>query len=172
MLWGKKAEYAAGKEGWLRAAAELAPLHSTLPPLAALPQLSSHGHLGSAQWEELLAGSSFFLGLGDPLLGPSAADALGGGSVFINPSFAGSGVRAELAVWGSQHPYLAEQLGEPYVCSAALGDEAQLAACIRKALAADLPPLLPPQLTVQSHEARVASIFQRWWRAGSAARGS
>ena len=58
---------------------QLAPLHSTLKTAAVKHRaITYHGHQTPASWAALLAGSKFMLGLGDPLLGPSAVDAVVG----------------------------------------------------------------------------------------------
>ena len=177
VVWGKKAEYFEGKGEWLTRAGSLAPLTLTSPPGTSLPpdfllspppppRSQPHvlaGHLTRAAWRELLAGSSFFLGLGDPLLGPSALDAVAAGCVYINPTFGlgAVGVRSgELASWGSQHPYLEKHLGPPYVCSAPLGDLDALEACVKGALAVDLPPITLPDFTKAAHLNRVKHIFK------------
>lgn len=51
--------------------------------------------------------------LGDPLAGPSAVDAVVAGCTYINPVFAAP----VKVIYHSQHPYLAQSVGEPYVCS-------------------------------------------------------
>jgi hypothetical protein len=166
VVWGKKADYFVGREAWIGAAGALAPLLSTAPPGApALPaSVTVLGTLAPPAWGALLAESSFFMGLGDPLLGPSPLDALAAGVVYIDATFGGSGVRAELAAWGSQHPYLAAAVGEPYVCSAQLGNETALQACVARALRLDLPPLVPPDFAPAAYHARVREIFagHRW----------
>jgi hypothetical protein len=164
VVWGKKPDYFAARGGWLRAAAELAPLHTTASAaVAGDAPLKHHGHLGRGEWDALLAGSAFFLGLGDPLLGPSALDALGAGAVFVNPTFEGGagGVRTELQAWGSQHPFLAS-MGAPYVCNARLDDGDALRACVEGALALDLPPLVPAEFSVEAYAQRVDAIFGAW----------
>ncbi len=170
VVWGKKSEYFEGKEGWLSAASALAPLHVTSPPHAPLPAsptfpITRHGPLTPGEWEGLLAGSAFFLGLGDPLLGPSAMDAIAAGCVYINPTFgegAPMGVRGELSAWGSQHPFLDKAVGMPYVCNAPLGDGRRLQECIQGALKVDLPPLELADFTVAAYRERVKRIFSKW----------
>jgi len=63
-LWGKKAEYFAGREGLLAKVAALAPLHSTATGLGGTPGVVVHGHLSVPEWHALLAESRFLLGLG------------------------------------------------------------------------------------------------------------
>jgi len=163
IVWGKKEDYFPPRRAWISAAAALAPLLSTAPPGASLPEgVRRVGTLSPEAWREALGGSSFFLGLGDPLLGPSPLDALSAGLVYINPTFEGSagGVRGELAQWGSQHPYLAAAVGEPYVCNATLDDTGALRACVERALALDLPPFIPKDFQREAYYARVAALFK------------
>lgn len=171
VVWGKKRSYfdGGGRVEWLGAAAALAPLHGSFPLSAGgggnvvvVGADRAHGHLSREEWDALLGSASFFVGVGDPLLGPSAVDALGAGAVYIDPGFDGvPGVRPDLARWGSQHPFVAS-LGEPYACGARLDESAALAACVRKALALDLPPFVPPAFTADEHRKRVAHIFAAW----------
>lgn len=113
------------------------------------------GHQSPEGWRRLLSESRFLLGLGDPLLGPSAIDAISVGCVYINPTYP----KPIKAVYTSQHPYAAEHIGSPYVCTADYDDAEALLACVDKALAADLPPMIPPQLTKPAYMARLWEIF-------------
>ncbi len=163
VLWGKKREYFAGRAEWLAAAAALAPMWGAHALPGVVPPERATGPLDAAAWGALLARASFFLGVGDPLAGPSAVDAIGAGAVYIDPFFAHvPGVRPELARWGSQHPFLSRAVGAPYACGARLDSSVELAACVRRALELDLPPLVPPELTPAAHAARVRAIFARW----------
>ena len=169
VVWGKKRSYfdGGGRVEWLGAAAALAPLHGSFPLSAAdgtaiVAAGRSHGHMAKEEWDALLGSASFFVGVGDPLLGPSAVDALGAGAVYIDPFFANvPGVRHDLARWGSQHPFVT-MLGEPYSCGARLDQPVELAACVRKALSLDLPPFVPAVLTPVEHMKRVKLIFAPW----------
>jgi hypothetical protein len=157
VIWGKKPEYFKGREGMLARISQLAPLHTTatavaFPPGAAIIQ---HGHLAPSDWHGLLAESKFLLGLGDPLLGPSAVDAVAAGCVFINPRYPAT----REGFYDSQHPFLEHAVGPPYVCTVDVEDAAAVEACVRAALAADLPPLVPQPLTPAAYLARVARIF-------------
>lgn len=64
VLWGKKPEYFAGKEGLIAAIAALAPLHSTAVGLSGVPGVVTHGHLDRDDWHTLLAESKFLIGFG------------------------------------------------------------------------------------------------------------
>ena len=52
------------------------------------PNIVFHGHLSGDEWRALLLRSKFVLGLGNPLVGPSAVDAIVAGCVYINPAYA------------------------------------------------------------------------------------
>ena len=159
VIWGKEAKHYRGREAALLAVAEVATLHSTLPrppsPKLRGADIVWHGHLEKPEWRRLLRESKFLLGLGDPLLGPSAVDAVAAGCAYIDPVYAA----AKQGVYWSQHPFL-RTAPPPYYCAAALDDPKQFAACARNASdGADLPPFLPPELTRAAHRRRVAAIF-------------
>lgn len=111
--------------------------------------------MSSAQWKTLLASSKFLLGLGDPLLGPSAIDCIVAGCVYINPIYA-TPVRNGFQ---SQHPYADKNIGAPYVCSYKIDDIDSLKVCVDKALSVDLPPYIPPALSRDAYFDRVKQIF-------------
>ncbi|CAM9824588.1 unnamed protein product, partial [Heterosigma akashiwo] len=119
VLWGKNAKYLKvnGKEAVIRAVADLCELHTTIPekdlPAGLRGALVVHQHLDPNGWHSLLAESKFLLGLEDPLLGPSAVDAVSNGCMFINPVYS----KPKLDFYTSQHPYIADTVGEPYVCN-------------------------------------------------------
>jgi len=164
VIWGKDPKHFAGKERMLhRVADSLAALPSER---AAILVSTAHqpvfqhekvkwiGHQTGARWNSILRESKFLIGLGDPLLGPSALDAMAAGCMYINPTL-------ERPVKGSksQHPWAEEHVGEPYVCSYKENDAESLNACISKALSANLPPLVPTEFTSEVYRERVKSIF-------------
>lgn len=118
-----------------------------------------HGHLSREEWRALLGSSRFMLGLGDPLSGPSAVDAVACGAVFLNPLYA----EPKQTFFMSQHPFLHDSVGAPYVCSFSWDRPASLSECTGTALTAGgatgLPPFIPPQLTPAAYAARVRGII-------------
>ena len=102
------------------------------------PNIVFHGHLESSEWRNLLRASKFVLGLGDPLLGPSAIDAVVSGCVFINPIYTDPRTKfPELTdpatgqpYYASQHPYLQHSVGKPYVCTAKAEDTPAMLQCV------------------------------------------
>ena len=95
------------------------------------------------------------VGLGDPLLGPSAIDAVSMGCMYINPVH-DTPVRGHFQ---TQHDYAMEQIGAPYVCNAHLSDVSSVQKCIALALKADLPPFIPPDFQHDAYVGRVKTIF-------------
>jgi hypothetical protein len=130
VIWAKEARYLQGEAGrlveWL---SSVCTLHATLAPEngvrpGRLPAgVVNHGCLAPARFRELLAESSFLIGLGDPIAGCSPIEALAAGCVYINPRF--SPVRyvngeRDLPV-SSQSPW-AEKIGPPFVQTVDLQD--------------------------------------------------
>ena len=123
------------------------------------------GHLDKNSWEALLKSSKFLLGLGDPLLGPSAIDAIGSGCMYINPVYQTPFIREQTGLsYRSQHPY-AENMAKndpelaPYICSFDINNREELKTCIQKALSSDLPAIIPKDFTASSYLNRVKTIF-------------
>ena len=157
VVWGKDPKHFEGKEAVIRAVADVAEVHLTLK--GPLPQLTHNivyrGHLPKADWTALLEESKAVLGLGDPLLGPTALDAIAHGCVYVDPTYP-----KPLKTYHSQHPYLRHAIGEPYVCVAAINDPKSYVACVKNALQKDLPPFLPTAFSTQAYRARLRHIFE------------
>ena len=171
VVWGKRHEYLAGREAMLAALATQVQLHFVVArgdaAAAALAQAQSsqavfHGAVNRDEWRSLLADARFLLGLGNPLLGPSAMDALAAGAMYLDPTYDGAGTRPLVpmqASFGSQHPFLRKHVGEPRVC--AIADVTRLEdvlACVRRALETDLEPFVHEDFTRPRLLARVAEI--------------
>ena len=162
VIWGKDPKHYAGREGVLREVAKVATLHSTLSArdaphgLRGDPNIVFHGHLKREEWQALLAESMFMLGLGNPLVGPSAVDAVVAGCVYLNPTYD----KPVKEAYFSQHPYLAasEELRD-HVCSARLSDTAAMVACAEKAVAREVSPVIPRELTEEAYDLRIEAIF-------------
>lgn len=119
------------------------------------PNVKWIGHLSPSAWQQLLAESKFLIGLGDPLLGPSAIDAITFGCVYVNPHFD----KPKKDAYFSQHPYAEQSIGEPFVCSYRSHSFEELQKCATKALGMDLPRKIPTDFTKQRYLERVLLIF-------------
>uniref|UniRef100_A0A7S3UVM7 alpha-1,6-mannosyl-glycoprotein 6-beta-N-acetylglucosaminyltransferase n=1 Tax=Heterosigma akashiwo TaxID=2829 RepID=A0A7S3UVM7_HETAK len=117
-----------------------------------------HQHLDPNGWHSLLAESKFLLGLEDPLLGPSAVDAVSNGCMFINPVYS----KPKLDFYTSQHPYIADTVGEPYVCNTRLQEISSVEKCVQKALGSSLKPFIPKDLTKEQYLIRLRNIFGKY----------
>jgi hypothetical protein len=124
LIWGKEARYLDGPASSVVArVATVCELRATIARARGyregmLPSgVINHGALTAPAWRALLRESSFVLGLGDPVLGPTALEGLAEGCVYLNPEYPQprrvNGI-AELTI-GSQHPYAA-RIGPPFVC--------------------------------------------------------
>ena len=98
---------------------------------------------------QLLRRLKFVLGLGDPILGPTALEAIANGLAFINPLrepfFVGSNTDDLIT---SQHPYVAQTIGEPYVYTIQLREPAEVRKAVLKALHTSLEPHALPDMTL------------------------
>lgn len=156
VIWGKDVKHYEGRDKILNAVAEKVTLVSTSTnPVTNHRNIVWRGHQTASSWSKLLMESKFLLGLGHPLLGPSAIDAISAGCVYINPRYK----QPLREVFTSQHPYAAEKIGHPYVCSYDEGNLSQLNRCIQHALSTDLPPLVPVDFRRDNYVQRVKTIF-------------
>lgn len=158
VIWGKDVRHLGGKEKLLQAVAADARLISTATSkVVAHDNIRWVGHQTASGWMDILRQSRFLIGLGNPILGPSAIDAISVGCVFINPVYP-KPVAVNGYSYSSQHPY-AQSLGAPYVCNYKQGDVGELRACVHKALQTDLPASVPHDFTWEAHLGRVQRIF-------------
>ena len=155
VVWGKDPKHLTGHVDMLRKLADDVHLVSTLgTPLFHHSNVEWRGHASASEWRPLLAESSFLIGLGDPLLGPSAIDCISLGCAYINPSYA-----KPVLGRGSQHDYAEKVIGAPHVCTYQMDDFLQAKACVDKALAANLSHFIPADFQKVAYYRRVKNIF-------------
>lgn len=157
VIWGKDPKHYEGQSSSLSAVADIVPLASTSFGNSFRHQnVQWLGHQDAAQWIELLSTSKFLLGMGDPLLGPSAIDAISCGCVYINPIYP-QPVRN--GVFPSQHSYAADKIASPYVCSYHIGRRDELIKCVQYALSVTLEPIIPQDFLWEVYLSRVSKLF-------------
>ena len=159
VLWGKDPKHFDGKVRMLNSIANNLPTGASLVSVATRavfthPNVQWKGHQSRKQWLELLQQSKFLLGLGNPLMGPSAIDAIAAGCMFINPVY-----KRPIKGYFNQHPYASDKIGAPYVCSYPEGDTVALETCVQKALKSDLPPFLPRDFSREVYLQRLQEVF-------------
>lgn len=128
-VWGKETSYwhAPGVAAYLQIFQDRGyELHATsqavrLPGL----QVTNHFSLGHRRYLELLASSALYIGLGDPVIGPSSLEAMACGCVYINPKFDPprtlNGKKPNGYRYTSQVP-LAESIGAPHAYTVGIRD--------------------------------------------------
>jgi hypothetical protein len=156
VIWGKDPKHYNERENLLQTLSREVQLHSTATRQV-IPQskIIWHGHQTVDSWMTLLRQSKFLLGLGDPLLGPSAIDAISMGCVYINPIYR-SPTRQ---IRRTQHDYATTVIGEPYVCDAHLENIDEVRRCIDYALKVNLQPFIPHDFRYEEYLTRVRRIF-------------
>ena len=122
------------------------------------PSVKWVGHVAPSEWKKLLMESKFLIGLGDPLLGPSAIDAITYGCMYINPTYQKGGHPKKEAHL-SQHPYAEQFIGEPFVCSYKIDSIIELKGCVEKALSTNLQMGVPADFKKEKYLERVRKIF-------------
>jgi hypothetical protein len=131
LVWGKEQSYwtAPGVADYLARFTDKGyALHATMGGVG-IPKsiaVTNHGSMSPHDFVRLLASAELFIGLGDPIIGPSPIDALAYGCVYINPKFIPP---KDLAKYGkpSHHAYtsqvpLLEAIGEPHVYTVSIND--------------------------------------------------
>jgi hypothetical protein len=170
VIWGKKPAYFEGREEMLDALSrdeslKLDELHFIGVENGKRPASGKsavyHGHLDRTQWHLILLESSFLLGLGNPLLGPSALEAVAAGAMYLDPMYDGKRTKPLTDVsplFTSQHPFL-KAVGEPYVCSISdVTNYDSVRPCVEKALSTSLDPFIEPLFTRTEYINRVRKI--------------
>ena len=156
VIWGKDPKHYKGQKDVLIKIASKVNLMSTAQTrVYDIPGITWLGHQTPESWNELLRRSKFLLGLGDPLLGPSAVDAIAAGCMFINPVYD----KPVRDIYNSQHDFASEYIGFPYVCSVKLNDLNGVMKCIEYALNNEIKPFVPDVLRREPYIKRVAAIL-------------
>ena len=159
VIWGKDVKHLKGQELVLQEVAKNVRLVSTSTTRAfSHKNVQWAGHLSAVAWMQLLQRSRFLVGLGNPILGPSAIDAISVGCMFLNPLY-DVPVKVNGHTYTSQHPY-AEKLGAPFVCNYKQYSVEELQLCVQLAMRTNLPVAVPPDMTLGVYLARVKDIFQ------------
>ena len=114
-------------------------------------RLACHAH----PYHSFLPTTPLAPGAGDPLIGPSALDAAAAGTVFLNPHFSAP----KLEFFDSQHPFL-ESASHDHACAVDLDSPHTVLGCARRALTADLPPFVPPEMARDAYLTRLKAIVQ------------
>ena len=123
VLWSKDSAAAFDLQDLLRQVSAVMPIQTTFAVGASAkmrygPNISHLGYMkNSSAYLQLLTSSRYLLGVGLPLVGPTALEAIAHGCVYINPIFnppRTTGKARTKYAYTSQHPFVAEHIPEPY----------------------------------------------------------
>lgn len=154
VIWGKDHKHLTSHLSLISHLADKVHLIATTTPLLDHPQITWLGHVDKQKWWNLLLESKFLIGLGDPLLGPSAIDAISAGCTFINPIYK----QLKLGGYPSQNSF-AQNISPDRVCSYPLGDASKALECVNIALGRSFDVFIPPELSREAYIKRVRDIF-------------
>jgi len=136
IVWGKDLRYLEAQEELLtRITRELnIPLYATVTNAVASHVLfqrtgvENKGQQTQEDYQKMMGEAAFVIGLGDPLGGPTAIQAIAYGATFINPLYEKE--ISDRAIH-SQHDFARDYIGEPYTCGTQLGDWDGVKRCIK-----------------------------------------
>lgn len=122
VLWGKDSSFVWKLHPLMLQIANFMEIRTTYSPSASGrarngPNITHLGKLNITSYLRLLSSSRFLLGVGLPLVGPTALEAISHGAVFINPSFdppKAAGKAHTSYAYSSQHPFVEKHIPEPY----------------------------------------------------------
>lgn len=180
ILWAKLAKYLFPRSDpehrlvqVVRNISQMVTLHSSLGEVTTT-HLKTHFDTGEGilpaprqrnrtEFLRLMTGARFLLGIGMPVDGPTALEAIAHGCPFINPIFnpplqqAGKPTRFS---YTSQHPFIEANFGPPHVYTIDIYDHEVVEKTIRTILSSPPPaPFVHPSNTPQVYLANLRSIF-------------
>eukprot|EP00240_Pyramimonas_obovata_P002537 CAMPEP_0118928546 /NCGR_PEP_ID=MMETSP1169-20130426/5777_1 /TAXON_ID=36882 /ORGANISM="Pyramimonas obovata, Strain CCMP722" /LENGTH=724 /DNA_ID=CAMNT_0006870553 /DNA_START=461 /DNA_END=2638 /DNA_ORIENTATION=+ len=164
VLWGKMLEYLQGHEELIRELGKLSPLYAVVQephPPAWLREagVTVRPLMQPSEWEELVAESKYFIGFGDPLLGPSVMHCLAAGTPYLDPVFSNPKAVASGMTFTSQHPY-AHSFGAPLVHRVHLDNIVEVVATVKRVLSAPpVAPFVPSAMTPGGYKAKVEQLM-------------
>jgi len=174
LLWGKESRYFKNPKVTeiVKRVAKKLKLISTIAPIHAPSSLKGIGiefvgHLNKEHWLNKLAESQFVLGIGEPILGPTAVEALAYGCQFWNPVYKIPRVinpGMDDIVARTQHDGVSEvakkEGKEEYICEYELDKSETILKCVDN-LPEKLPFYLLDDFREQSHRKRVIELVKR-----------
>lgn len=153
VIWGKESRNLNRSISLIKHLADRVRLVAVVPPLFEHPNITWIGHMDKSRWQNLLAQSKFLLGTGDPLIGPSAIEAIALGCTFINPTY-----KEPYLGYMSQHP-VPQLLSPERVCNYPHGDELKALECVNQAMKKTFDPFIPQEFTKEEYTRRVKHIL-------------
>lgn len=129
-----------------------------------LRAVTNLGKIGNERFLEELSQSKVFLGIGNPLDGPSAYYALCMGIPYINPIIQWSHDEPDNKQhWHSQHNKLKE-FDPPFVYNVHSHDYDKLVTALKSAMTHPIPKTILPYMKQKAHEERMQALMETDWK--------
>lgn len=180
ILWAKMAKYLFPKTDpgqlllqVLRNISSMAPLETSLTRTS-IDYMTRHGvgenvypspldNRNRTEFLQLMTSSKFLLGVGMPVDGPTALEAIAHGCAFINPVFfppRQQGGKPTRFNYTSQHPFLEANFGPPHVYTIDIFDHEVVERTVRTILdSPPPPPIVHPSFSPQAYLNNLRKIF-------------
>ncbi|XP_046888560.1 alpha-1,6-mannosylglycoprotein 6-beta-N-acetylglucosaminyltransferase B-like [Hypomesus transpacificus] len=168
VVYGKQEYMWQGKGQYLGVVSRELETHGTVyqpSSSSILPHsIINHGLLTQDQFLQLLRRAKVFVGLGFPYEGPAPLEAIASGCVFLQPRFLpprsaentdfyrGKPTTREV---NSQHPYVEDFIGKPYVWTVDTANSTEVQQAIRAILQTQVKPFTPREFTCEGMLERV-----------------
>mmetsp|Transcript_22429 Transcript_22429/g.72190 ORF Transcript_22429/g.72190 Transcript_22429/m.72190 type:complete len:532 (+) Transcript_22429:6-1601(+) len=160
VVWGKEDRYLSPRRSLLARLGQRVELHTTSKTdvLRGTKGVVHHGFVPRDQFMALLRQSRVFIGLGDPLVGPAALEALAAGNVLVNPTLRST---KDPRIFTSQQPFLEHAVGAPHVCTVDMEDAKAVEECVEQAMEGPpLGPYVPPAYTREEYMKRLTAMLE------------
>ena len=167
ILWAKNPKYLplnANIYSMFLALSNLVEMHSFLSsvPVEYNKMLINHGVVTRSKFRQFLLRSKFIIGIGQPLDGPTALEAISLGCVFINPVLDPPltlSNKPNDRLYTSQHPFVREYIQKPYAFTIDITEVNVVVDTVRTILASNSYSYIHPSHTVHAYVKNLIQIF-------------
>ena len=167
VLWSKSARYFYNQLPMLREISKIIPIVGTFGVLESSPELAfikQLPFLNRTAFLQLLTSSRILLGVGEPLDGPTALEAISHGCIYINPIF-----QPPIQVqskpthfnYTSQHPFIEKYFTSPHVHNVNIKNIMELKNILKKILLSSetIEPFIHPFHKPEAYIKNLRTIF-------------
>lgn len=165
LLWAKDPKYLQRDHyAMLKMLSRIVPMHSFLTTLPADYHniLINHNTVGRSDFIGYIQRAYFIIGIGSPVDGPTALEAIAHGCAYINPAKYPPVIlpnKPNKRLYTSQHPYIEENFGEPYAYTINITDLNSVSKTVRAILDADPKPFIHPMNSAKGYVDNLNTIF-------------
>lgn len=167
VIWSKEVSYFYEKLYILREVSTVIPLVGTFGIVGENEELKfihQKSHLNRTEFLQLLSSSRILLGVGNPLDGPTALEAISHGCIYINPIFnppIQASSKPTRFNYTSQHPFIEKYITSPYVYNIDIKDTEALKRIIKQILQSneEIEPFIHPFHKPEAYIENLRTIF-------------